>query len=160
MSDLPPSPFLEKVVVHVLVQNPDGRILLQRLAPHKRNPGKWGSSAAGWVNEGENAREAALRKLQRELGMNPKESDLHLMKRGLYMDDTLPETGAFRKQIFVWLYKSDEAPRLYREHVSALLFIRPNTLAKRISWNGRAFTPTFRVIWKAVGERFTSNSHV
>ncbi|HYO97082.1 MAG TPA: NUDIX domain-containing protein [Polyangiaceae bacterium] len=58
-------------VVHVLVFNSHGELLVQHIAPGLRHGGSWGSSAAGFVQAGEAYEAAATRKLAAELGANP-----------------------------------------------------------------------------------------
>jgi 16S rRNA (adenine1518-N6/adenine1519-N6)-dimethyltransferase len=56
--------------VHVLIFNSRGEVLLQRLAWTKdREPGRWGSSAAGYLHAGEDYQDAARRRLAEELGL-------------------------------------------------------------------------------------------
>lgn len=58
-------------VVYVIVEDKDGRILLQRRAANVATfPNCWDVSAAGHVDEGENYETAALRELQEELGIS------------------------------------------------------------------------------------------
>src|ERR1700747_2339042 len=55
-------------VVHVFVFDWEGQLLLQQLGRHRdRNPLKWGSSVAGYLNAGEDYLEAAQRRLREEL---------------------------------------------------------------------------------------------
>lgn len=54
-------------VVHVLLFNHAGQLLLQRIAPGLRHEGAWGSSAAGFVLSQESYAAAAARKLTEEL---------------------------------------------------------------------------------------------
>jgi isopentenyldiphosphate isomerase len=57
-------------VVHVLLFNRRGELLLQCIAPALRHAGMWGSSVAGYVEAGEAYDMAAARKLHDELGVN------------------------------------------------------------------------------------------
>lgn len=54
---------------HVLVTTCEGRIVLQEIAPGLRHEGYWGSSAATYLQAGENFRGAAERALRDELGL-------------------------------------------------------------------------------------------
>lgn len=56
-------------VVHVLVRNQAGDVLVQQIAPGLRHAGAWGSSAAGYLKAGESYDQAASRKLSEELGI-------------------------------------------------------------------------------------------
>lgn len=64
------NPGLLHRVVHVLVFNNRGSLLLQRRSCNKDiAPGKWDTSAGGHMKPGEDARDAALRELHEELGI-------------------------------------------------------------------------------------------
>lgn len=63
--------FLHKVV-HVLVFNPAGELLLQKRSMNKDLfPGKWDTSVGGHVMLGEDILEAAIRETEEELGFVP-----------------------------------------------------------------------------------------
>jgi 8-oxo-dGTP diphosphatase len=56
-------------IAAVVLQRPDGRVLLLKRAPtHTTNPGKW-CFVTGYVEPGEEPREAAIRELSEELGI-------------------------------------------------------------------------------------------
>lgn len=69
-SEVHRDPALLHKVVHVLVFNCAGELLLQKRANNKDvAPGKWDTSVGGHVNPGEDLREAALREMEEELGI-------------------------------------------------------------------------------------------
>src|SRR5688500_15286374 len=58
-------------VVHVLLSNKHGDLLLQQISRSRpRNPGSWGSSVAGYLLHRETYLHAAKRKLREELGVS------------------------------------------------------------------------------------------
>ena len=60
-------------IVHVLVFNPKGEILLQLRAKNRSfAPSHWSTSVGGHVRSGESYEEAALRETKEELGITPK----------------------------------------------------------------------------------------
>ena len=64
------NPALIHRVVHVLVINSRGDLLLQKRSPHKDiQPGKWDTSVGGHLDPGESYHEAALREMSEELGL-------------------------------------------------------------------------------------------
>ena len=64
MSGEPP-----KRIAAAVLQRPDGAVLLLKRAPtHTTNPGKW-CFVTGYVNQGEDPRDAAIRELHEELGL-------------------------------------------------------------------------------------------
>jgi len=64
-------PSLIHRVVHVLVFNSKGGLLLQRRSLNKDiAPGKWDTSVGGHINPGEDALSAAKREMEEELGVS------------------------------------------------------------------------------------------
>jgi isopentenyldiphosphate isomerase len=58
--------------VHILVLNPEGRLLLQKRSMSKDvQPGKWDTSVGGHVGFGQSYEEAARREAEEELGYQP-----------------------------------------------------------------------------------------
>jgi isopentenyldiphosphate isomerase len=63
-------PSLIHRVVHILVFDKKGRLLLQKRSMNKDvAPGKWDTSVGGHVNPGEDVLEAAKREMKEELGV-------------------------------------------------------------------------------------------
>ncbi len=66
------NPSLIHKVVHVLVFNGDGELLLQKRSMNKDvAPGKWDTSVGGHVPNGEDLTTAAIREMEEELGITP-----------------------------------------------------------------------------------------
>lgn len=73
-SDLHGNPALLHKVVHVLVFNDAGELLLQKRSMNKDvAPGKWDTSVGGHVSPGEDLKAAALREMKEELGVTPED---------------------------------------------------------------------------------------
>lgn len=71
--------------VHVIVWNPDGRILLQKRAADKASfPGFWDTSVGGHVGAGEGYLPTALRECAEELGIRIEASDLSRIGKHLF----------------------------------------------------------------------------
>ena len=69
-SEIHGNPSLLHKVIHVLVFNGAGELLLQKRSMSKDvAPGKWDTSVGGHVAPGEDLRAAALREMQEELGV-------------------------------------------------------------------------------------------
>jgi len=63
-------PSLMHRVVHILVSNDGGELLLQKRSMNKDvAPGKWDTSVGGHVNAGETIHEALRREMEEELGI-------------------------------------------------------------------------------------------
>lgn len=66
------NPSLIHKVVHVLVFNDSGELLLQKRSMRKDvAPGKWDTSVGGHVPNGEDLATAAIREMEEELGITP-----------------------------------------------------------------------------------------
>lgn len=62
---------LKHRIVRIMVEDEDGKVLLQRRHPSKRTyPKCWDNSAAGHVDAGETYEAAAVRELQEEIGVS------------------------------------------------------------------------------------------
>ena len=62
--------FAPHLAVHIIVERPDGRLLLQKRSTKKRiQPGRWDTSVGGHVNAREDVASAARRELEEELGI-------------------------------------------------------------------------------------------
>lgn len=71
-SQLHRDPSLIHRVVHVMVFNNQGDLLLQKRSANKDiAPGKWDTSVGGHVNPGEDIHDAAVREMKEELGIEP-----------------------------------------------------------------------------------------
>ena len=71
-SEIHGNPSLIHKVVHVLVFNPDGGLLLQKRSLSKDvAPGRWDTSVGGHMEPGETLEAAAMREMAEELGIAP-----------------------------------------------------------------------------------------
>lgn len=69
-SELHSNPSLIHGVVHVMVFNKQGALLLQKRSMNKDiAPGSWDTSVGGHINPGEDIHEAAVREMKEELGI-------------------------------------------------------------------------------------------
>ncbi|MGQ9569937.1 MAG: NUDIX hydrolase [Thermodesulfovibrionales bacterium] len=68
------NPSLMHRVVHVLIFNKEGKLLLQKRSLKKDvAPGKWDTSVGGHINPREDPLSAARREMEEELGISPGE---------------------------------------------------------------------------------------
>ena len=82
-AELHRNPGLIHRVVHVLVFNNNGELLLQKRSIRKDvAPGKWDTSVGGHINPGEDVLAAALREMEEELGI--KSCGLNYLYRYLF----------------------------------------------------------------------------
>lgn len=138
--DLPNHPANFRVV-HLLVFDRAGSVLLQHIAAGNRGAGTWGSSVAGYVLSGERYAQAARRKLTDELGVSD------VIPRRL-LKTSMADLGAI-KFITVFGVRSDGPFALDAAQVESVRFVPPNDLRREIDAEPDRFTATFRHIWAA-----------
>lgn len=126
-------------VVHVLVFNSNGDLLIQRLAlTRTRHPGYWGSSVAGYMFSHEQYDDAAKRRVTEELGIS--DAKLHKVGKMVMQDD-----GCL-KFIEVFTAISDGPFRVDKNHINAIEFL-PIPVLRSLQRSGeREFTPTFLAV--------------
>jgi isopentenyl-diphosphate delta-isomerase len=131
---------------HIFVFDRFGNLLLQRLAAQRdRHPCRWGSSVAAYLYAGETYEEAAARRLREELGL-----DLTLRFVGkLEMRDN-------RSLKFVSLFLGhDGMPEIFEPaHIDELAYWPQHEIEGALDAQPAIFTPTFRSLYEAFGDRF------
>ncbi len=81
-------------ISEVMVEDPAGRILLQKRADGlETNPGHWTTSVGGHVDEGEDYLEAAIREMAEEIGL----SGVELKEIGSYRKHSMYEWRHFNR---------------------------------------------------------------
>jgi isopentenyldiphosphate isomerase len=127
-------------VVHIFVFNEAGELVLQQLGKNRdRNPLRWGSSVAGYLNLGEQYLEAATRRLWEELGVKAP-----LSKFGSV---AMEDQGA-RKFITLYTTKTSKVTLRESDHIENLRF---EPISNIESWLWRSpedFTETFRFLFR------------
>lgn len=122
-------------VVHLLLFNHQGDLLLQQLAfTRERHPGAWGSSVAAYVASGETYAQAAQRRLPQELGIT---TPLNELGKTSMMDEGSKKFMTIYTGIFEGTFSYDH------EHIATLEYCSiPAIIGLRMS-GVRPFTPTF-----------------
>jgi isopentenyl-diphosphate Delta-isomerase len=128
-------------VVHIFVFNPQGKLLLQRLGRNReRNPLRWGSSVAGYLNVGESYGDAAVRRLKEELGL----ADTPLIKYGSI---AMQDRSSTKFITLCTTVASD--PRIAEpDHIEALRFWSIPKLEQELQQKPERFTETFRYVYR------------
>lgn len=125
-------------VCHVFLFNQQDELLLQQLGTERTlAPGRWGSSVAAHVLSGESYGDAALRRMDQELGVR-----VPLQEVGTI---TFPEATGVK---FVALFQgtAEQASIREPEHVAALRFSSLEQVAQDCLEDPQSFTDTFRVL--------------
>jgi hypothetical protein len=127
-------------VVHVFVFNNAGELLLQQLGRNReRNPLKWGSSVAGYLNAGERYLDGAIRRLREELAC-----DAPLTKFGSV---GMLDQGA-RKFVTLYLASASDVAMSEPEHIENLRFERVADVSDWLLASPEDFTETFRFLFR------------
>jgi isopentenyldiphosphate isomerase len=134
-------------VVHILIYNKKGELLLQQLSPSReRHPGQWGSSVAGYVFRGEDYRKASRRRLRQELGIA--RAPLHLLGKFSMRDK------GCRKFVSVFTTEYDGPLRPDPDHISQIQFVPVATIKQELKREEHMdFTPTFSFLFGKVLEQ-------
>lgn len=128
-------------VVHDLIFNSDGKLLIQQIASTRnRHPGYWGSSVAAYIFAGESYEAAANRRLGEELGVR------NVVLRYLGKTSMIDE-DCF-KFIGVFAGNSDGPFAFDHGQIASLEFLSLPELHEQIDQRARKFTPTFLEVLK------------
>lgn len=127
-------------VVHILLSNARGQLLLQKIAEGRRHAGQWGSSVAGYFRKGETRASAAKRKLREELGIAASTLAQLDLK---WLDKTVMEDEGARKFVYLATATYDGPLRMEPEHASGLEFLSLAEIAEMHDHGSRQFTATF-----------------
>lgn len=128
------NPALLHRVVHVLVVNQEGQILLQKRSSHKDiQPDKWDISVGGHLHPGENYEAAAAREMQEELGIEGRPL--------LRLYDYLWRTAIESEQVRTYLCHCSGPFHPDAEEISALAFWPIDGIQQHLG--DGTFTPNF-----------------
>jgi 8-oxo-dGTP pyrophosphatase MutT (NUDIX family) len=122
-------------VVHVIVRNREGAILVQKIAGGLRHEGAWGSSVAGYLKAGETYKRAALRKLKEEVGLNVARITSH--------GTTSMRDEDCQKFIGVYSVQHEGPFKLVPGHVAGIELLSIDKIVVGYQTRSRIFTPTF-----------------
>lgn len=132
------NPALIHRVVHVLVVNANGDMLLQKRSPHKDiQPGKWDTSVGGHLEPGETYHEAAVREMREELGLTA------LPLTFLYKSKI--RNAIESENIATFLTRFDGQVILNEQEITEVRFWRPDEIDAVIGHE--VFTPNFEEEW-------------
>jgi isopentenyldiphosphate isomerase len=127
-------------VVHVLVLDGRGRILIQRLAPSKASSFALGSSVAGHVRSGESYASAAQREAREELGVQ-----LDALRD---LGTTWLDEGPRRKFIGVFLAQHEGPFTLDATEVAEASFLPVGEIRRLLREGAGTFSPTFERVFR------------
>lgn len=126
-------------VAHTLIFNPRGDLLMQSLPENARFPYTWGSSSATYVMEGEEYSDAAVRSLEKELGVHL--SDLGEMHKICMQDQDS------KKFIGFYVINYDGKTDRSISEARTAGYVPMNLLERMMVNDKEKFTPTFLHVW-------------
>lgn len=127
-------------VVHVLVFDREGKLLLQKRSELKDiQPGKWDTSIGGHVNSGETVEEALYREAEEELGIRGAVFEL------LYM--YIMESDIERERVTTFRCIWDGPIRYQEEEIDEVRFFTPGEIESLLG--SGFFTPNFEDEWRS-----------
>jgi isopentenyldiphosphate isomerase len=139
------NPSLMHRVVHILVFNPSGDILLQLRGMNKEiQPGKWDTSVGGHMASGEAYDEAARRELHEELCIDAGGGLTHLYD---YIWRSEIETERVRTYRLI----HDGPYRVQKEEIEEARFFSPAEI--EASLGSGVFTPNLEEEWRRYKEK-------
>jgi isopentenyl-diphosphate delta-isomerase type 1 len=131
--------FLLHPVVHALVFNSDGELILQKRSMTKDiQPGKWDTSVGGHINPGETNIEAVIREADEELGI--KKTEFEKIYQYIMTTDVERELVYSFKCIYTKTFNFN------KEEIDEIRFFSKAEIDTLIGKN--FFTPNFEEEWK------------
>lgn len=145
--DVHGNPALLHPVVHCLVENGEGQLLLQlRSVTKDVQPGRWDTSMGGHVMLNESIDDAVVRELGEELGLDVSRQQLTFLYR--YVMRSPIET----ELVHTFLLRCDGPFRAQPDEISEVRFFTEEAIDRRLGMGD--FTPNFEdeyrrfLIWK------------
>jgi isopentenyldiphosphate isomerase len=140
--------FLLHAVVHVLVFNSMGMLLLQKRSESKDiQPGKWDTSIGGHLNSGETVADALHREAEEELGI-----------RGAVFEELytyIMESDIERERVTTFRCIWEGPIRHQKEEIDEVRFFAPGEIESLMG--SGFFTPNFEDEWRYY-RRISSNT--
>lgn len=134
-------------IVHVVVQDERGRLLLQkRTKTMQLYPNRWTDSASGHVDEGENWMEAAKRELAEEIGLE----GVELREMSTYFQDSVFEGRILKRfnRTYAATVSSDTQFAMQTSELTELKWFTAKEIRSMVAENPEKFTPTFAKIFE------------
>ena len=137
----------------VFVFNSAGKLLLQQRAPGKPLwPGYWANSCCSHPRAGEDMPSATRRRLDEELGFT---CPLDFVFKFQYHAE-YGSAGSETELCWVFIGRSDDAPRVNPSEVAAWRYVAPAALDHEIAAAPEQFTPWLKLEWQRLRGEFAS----
>ncbi|MGC4063592.1 MAG: NUDIX domain-containing protein [Polyangiaceae bacterium] len=147
------NPALMHPVVHCLVQNASGQLLLQLRSLKKDvQPGRWDTSVGGHVMFGERVGEAVVREIGEELSVNVSLSQLVPLHRYVMRSEIETEL------VHTYLLRAEGPFRVEAGEATDLRFFEKHAIEARLGTG--YFTPNFEDEFRRFGQWASSTRRV
>jgi isopentenyl-diphosphate delta-isomerase len=137
----------------VFLFNPAGELLIQQRSSQKMLwGGYWANSCCSHPRQGESTDDAALRRIEEELGI---ESELTYLYKFVYHAE-FGDAGSEYENCYVYAGHFDGEVHADPEEIQEWRFVTPDNLTEEISANSDRFTPWFKLEWEEIRAEFLS----
>jgi isopentenyl-diphosphate Delta-isomerase len=152
---------MEKIAAHrsatlhraisVFIFNSKGHILLQKRAGHKyHSGGEWSNACCSHPRPGELPVDAALRRLEEEMGMQ-----CILEHAFSFTYHVALENGLYEHEYdHVYIGTTDIVPIPNVQEVEGFVYLSPKEIERDLFQNPQVFTPWFKICFERVMEHF------
>lgn len=135
----------------VFLFNPAGELLLQQRSAHKTLwGGYWSNSCCSHPRLGEQVKEAAVRRVQEELGVSCDPQFLYKFQYQAQFGDA----GAEHELCWVYAATITEPVRANIDEIAAFEFVEPEALTRAIAAHPERYTPWLKLEWARINEEF------
>jgi isopentenyl-diphosphate delta-isomerase len=129
--------------ISVFIFNSSGQMLLQRRAMYKyHSPGLWTNTSCSHPKPGETTRDAAMRRLQEEMGISSKlEFSFSFIYKATFENDLTEH-----ELDHVFIGHSDEKPQLNLNEAMDYQYMDPEHILADLTANPDKYTAWFKII--------------
>jgi isopentenyl-diphosphate delta-isomerase len=137
--------------ISVFIFNSKGDMLLQKRAGHKyHSGGQWSNACCSHPRPGEQAKDAATRRLEEEMGMQCNLEQVFSFTYRAILDDGLYE----HEFDHVYMGTTDMVPVPNVQEVEDFVYLSPEEIERDLLQNPQLFTPWFKISFERVMEHF------
>jgi isopentenyl-diphosphate delta-isomerase len=135
----------------VFLFNPEGKILLQQRSENKMLwGGYWANSCCSHPRLGENTDDAAIRRIQEELGVN---CELQYLYKFVYHAE-FGEAGSEYEHCWVYAGQFNGQINVNEDEIAATRFVTPDELTAELDANGDNYSPWLKLEWARIQQDF------
>lgn len=139
----------------IFLFNDAGELLIQQRSPRKMLWGEyWANSCCSHPRAGEDVRDAAVRRLQEELGM---QSELRFLYKFVYQAK-FGDIGSEYENCWVFAGHAAGLPVIDPAEIADWRFIAPAELSRELAAHKIPFAPWFRLEWERIEREFLQGS--